>query len=222
MTSDSPDRRDLLQAVAALTLGTAQAQAAPSAATATAPAPAASAPAQPSLPFEPTMAPRAGPGMLRPPVGQRTPGKPGDFDFLNGHWRIRHQRLRPGQGWDGFEGEASCFSILGGLISVEELRIPARRFSGMGLRLLDVKQRLWSDHWVSAAFGVLGSAGQPGSFEDGIGIFDSEDDEDGRKVIYRGVWDRIGPRACRWQQGASRDRGRTWELSWSMDWERMG
>jgi hypothetical protein len=34
--------------------------------------------------------------------------------------------------FDEFESEATAFSILGGLASVEELRMPARSFSGMG------------------------------------------------------------------------------------------
>ena len=40
------------------------------------------------------------------------------------------------------------YGILGGTVSVEELRIPARQFSGMGLRLLDPVRRLWADHWA--------------------------------------------------------------------------
>ena len=65
--------------------------------------------------------------------------KPGEFDFLNGEWKIHHRRLKnpANNEWDIFEGEATCWSILGGVGSVEELRIPARNFSGMGLRLLD-------------------------------------------------------------------------------------
>lgn len=209
MSTDDPDRRELLQTLATMALAGA--------------APVASAaPAAEPLPFVPTDAPEPGPAMLRPPVRQRSPGRPGQFGFLDGRWRIRQQRLRAGLGWDGFEGEASCFSILGGLASIEELRIPARRFSGMGLRLLDVQQSLWSDFWVGAASGVLVSPGQPGSFEDGAGIFEYEDQDQGRPVIYRGVWDRITPRSCRWQQGSSHDGGRGWALNWSMDWERVG
>lgn len=75
---------------------------------------------------------------------EATPGKPGDFDFLSGSWNISHRRLK-GKEWDEFKGEATCWSILGGVGSVEELRIPARDFAGMGLRLLDVEKRIWSD-----------------------------------------------------------------------------
>jgi hypothetical protein len=153
----------------------------------------------------------------------RAPGKPGDFDWLSGEWRIRHRRLKtPGSDdWDEFEGEATCWGILGGIAHVEELRIPARDFAGMGLRLLDLDKRLWSDHWVNAKSGVLGAAGLTGSFEDGEGVFEARDSEDGKAVIYRGVWDRIvRGKSHRWYQAASRDDGRTWDYTWFMDWTR--
>ena len=51
--------------------------------------------------------------------------------------------------------EATVVGILGGIASIEELRIPARGFSGMGLRLLDVEKKIWSDHWVNAKSGVV-------------------------------------------------------------------
>lgn len=139
------------------------------------------------------------------------PGKPGDFDFLAGEWKIRHRRLKtPGSDdWDVFDGEATCWTILGGIGSVEELRIPARNFSGMGLRLLDMETRVWSDFWVNAKSGVLTAPGMPGHFIDGAGIFVA-DDMDGEKPIkVRGVWDRIAPNACRWHQAVSHDDGRT-------------
>jgi hypothetical protein len=55
-------------------------------------------------------------------------GRPGEFDFLSGEWRIQH-RWRSGPDspdWLEFEGEATVVGILGGICSVEELRIPAR------------------------------------------------------------------------------------------------
>lgn len=65
-------------------------------------------------------------------------GRPGDFDFLTGEWKISHRRLKAPGEWDVFEGEATCWSIIGGVGHVEELRIPARDFSGTGLRFLDL------------------------------------------------------------------------------------
>lgn len=199
--ADDPDRRRLLQAAAALAL----------------------APAAHATPAEP----QPGPAMTGPLPATRTPGKPGDFDFLTGRWKILNHKRRAGApgGWDVFEGEATVHALLAGVCSVEELRIPARGFSGLGLRLLDVKAARWSDFWVNAASGALGGEGLPGSFEGGAGIFQSEEDDPaapGVKVIYRSVWDRITPASCRWQQGASRDGGRTWALDWSMDWTRQG
>src|ERR1700741_2820451 len=69
-----------------------------------------------------------------------TPGRPGDFDFLTGEWRIHNRSIVNGA-WLEYEGEATVVGILGGVCSVEELRIPSRNFSGMGLRLLDVENR---------------------------------------------------------------------------------
>jgi hypothetical protein len=152
----------------------------------------------------------------------KTPGKAGDFDFLNGSWNIHHRRLKTAGGadWDEFSGEATCWSILGGVGSIEELRIPARHFSGLGLRLLDVDQRLWFDYWVNANSGVLAPPGTPGYFEQGVGIFESDDVDAGVPIKVRGVWDRITPTSCRWYQATSRNEGKTWEQNWLMDWTR--
>lgn len=143
-------------------------------------------------------------------------GKAGDFDFLNGHWKIQNRRLKDGV-WDQFEGEASVSGILGGLVSVEELRIPARNFSGMGLRTLDVERKLWADYWLNSQSGVLSAAPVWGAFVDGVGTWDGVDGE----TIVRGVWDQITPSSCRWRQAVSRDGGATWEENWVMQWLRM-
>lgn len=194
MTTPDIDRRQLLQAAAALGLAGASAAEAAE--------------------------PQPGPALTGALPAIRTPGKPGDFDFLTGRWKIVNHRRRDGR-WDVFEGEATVHAILAGICSVEELRIPARQFSGMGLRLLDVKKAQWSDFWVNGAAGELGAQGLPGSFEGGAGIFQEQSEEDGKPVLYRSVWDRITPTGCRWQQAVSRDGGKTWAMDWSMDWTRV-
>jgi hypothetical protein len=149
-------------------------------------------------------------------------GKPGEFDFLAGNWTIAHRRLKtPGtQDWDEFPGEATCWTILGGVGSVEELRIPARNFAGMGLRLLDVAGQVWWDYWVNAKSGVLTPPGMPGGFADGAGTFIADDKDGDQPIKVRGVWDRITRGSCRWHQAVSRDGGATWQPNWFMDWTR--
>jgi len=79
--------------------------------------------------------------------------------------------------WDEFDSEASVHGILGGVISVEELRIPARNFSGMGLTMLDVERQLWADCWVNGKSGVLTPPPAWGSFVEGRGTSDSDEPE---------------------------------------------
>jgi hypothetical protein len=146
-------------------------------------------------------------------------GKPGDFDFLTGQWRIKNRRLRDGV-WDSFDGEASVIGILGGIGSVEELRIPSRGFSGMGLRLLDTGTRLWADYWVNGDGSNVNPAPVWGGFAGGVGIWDAHESDGGKPVVVRGTWDQITPSSVRWRQALSRDEGRTWEENWIMQFER--
>lgn len=157
--------------------------------------------------------------VLAAPAGT---GKAGDFEFLAGSWSVSHRQLKTpgGNDWETFTGTARCFSILNGVGSVEELRVPSKGWIGMGLRLLDVKQGIWSDYWVPGASGVLTTPGSTGVFENGVGTFVSDGEDDGKPVRARGVWDRITKTSCRWREGLSRDGGKTWEEGWFMDWTR--
>ena len=147
-------------------------------------------------------------------------GRPGDFDFLTGEWTIKHRQWK-NKKWDLFTGEATVVGILGGIASIEELRIPERNFSGMGLRLLDVNRKLWADFWVNSQSGVLGSEPAWGSFTNGVGTWDGDDvDGSGKPLIIRGCWDKITPTSCRWYQASSKDDGKSWQESWVMDWTR--
>lgn len=149
------------------------------------------------------------------------PGRPGDFAFLEGRWSISNRRWREDVAdWDEFPGEARCWSILDGAGSVEDLRIPARNFSGMGLRLLDRDQGVWVDHWVNGRSGVLTLPGMAGGFVDGAGIFEAEEIEGETVLRVRGIWDEISRDSCRWRQATSRDGGRSWNENWIMSWVR--
>lgn len=149
-------------------------------------------------------------------------GKKGDFDFLTGEWTIENRRLKTPNtnDWDEFGGEATIFGFLDGIGSLEELRIPARNFAGMGLRLLDIDNGVWNDYWVNAKNPVLSVPGLQGQFENGVGSFTAEEESDGKKSIVRGVWDQITPNSCRWFQSSSTDGGKTWLDNWIMQWRR--
>ena len=147
----------------------------------------------------------------------------GDFDFLAGEWRIHNRRLKDGTSdvWKEFPGAATVYRVMGGQASIEELRIPADSFRGMGVRVWRPKEEKWTDHWTGSYDGVV-NAPQLGSFVDGEGVFLSEEEVDGVKNLYRGIWDRITPTSCRWHQSASVDGGRSWDWSWWMNWTRVG
>ncbi len=154
-------------------------------------------------------------------------GRAGDFQFLAGRWAIKNRRLKQrwvatsAQAWELFDGDSHCWTVLNGLGSIEELRIPVGQPRGLGIRLLDEKKGLWSDYWVGSGAGEITPPPMWGSFKDGVGTFIATDESDGGIPIQsRGVWDRITPTSCRWHQAFSRDGGVTWEDNWFMDWTR--
>lgn len=154
-------------------------------------------------------------------LSKNATGKPGDFDFLTGEWRIENRRKKTNNEWDEFDGEATVWGFLQGIGSLEELRIPARQFAGMGLRLLDIEKGIWNDFWVNAKSPVLTTPGLEGQFEDGVGTFTAHEQVGDSKVLVRGVWDRISRDSCRWYQSISNDNGTTWEDNWIMHWHRV-
>jgi hypothetical protein len=161
--------------------------------------------------------------LVAPPAraGAKAPaptGKPGDFDFLTGNWTIANRRLVNGK-WNEFTGSSKVYRILDGVGSVEELLIPADKPLGMGLRLLDVEKKLWSDYWVPKATGQV-TTPYWGSFTNGVGTWDGDDLEDGKPIIVRGMWHEIAANSCRWTQTVSRDDGKTWNDIWQMKWTR--
>jgi hypothetical protein len=152
-------------------------------------------------------------------AAQAAPAAAGDFAFLAGEWRIAN-RMMSQSAWIEFPGEASVHSVLAGNGSIEELRIPARNFSGLGIRLYDGERRAWKDHWVNGQQRVVGEP-MYGNFEGGVGTFTADDSDNGVAIKARGIWDRITPTSCRWYQSVSRDGGATWTDNWFMAWTRV-
>ncbi|WP_269716149.1 hypothetical protein [Caulobacter sp. NIBR2454] len=55
-----------------------------------------------------------------------------------------------------------------------------------------------------------------GRFEDGIGVFEGEDVDEGRPIRARYTWSDIAADSARWSQAYSLDGGETWETNWVM------
>ena len=153
---------------------------------------------------------------VRNPPGA-LPSEAEGFTFLNGEWRVHNRKLKePLSGrteWTEFETQAKFFTLLDGLVSVEELRDAVGAPFGSAMRTFNREKRTWSDAWVSARDGVLQSPSH-GSFVGGVGTWISPDTFNGKPILARGVWRRINKDEVTWEQDASLDDGKTWETNW--------
>lgn len=148
----------------------------------------------------------------------------GDFDFFAGSWDGRHRRLRARlagcEEWDEFSSTTRCWSLLGGAANIDELSVPGRGFSGLSVRLLDPASGNWSIYWANSRDGVLQLPPVAGRFDGGVGLFFSDEVQEGRPVRVRFTWSEITPASARWDQAFSADGGQTWEPNWIMEFTR--
>ena len=149
-------------------------------------------------------------------------GRPGDFDFLLGHWQVHNRRLQQrhvgGTTWSEFPATSQAWVMLDGAASVDEMRFPTQGFSGMTLRTLNPVTQRWSIYWINSASGQL-FAPVHGGFDGERGEFHGEDFDDGQAVQVRFIWTRLGPGAARWEQAFALDGG-AWETNWVMELQR--
>lgn len=150
---------------------------------------------------------------------------PGDFDFLVGHWDVRHRRLRrrlaASDEWESFAGTLVNRPVLGGHGNVGDNHfVRGGGQAGIGLRAFDPASGDWLSWWLDGRRPTGFAPPLRGRFGDGTGLFAGEDVEDGRPVRIRVTWSRITPRSARWEQAMSADGGVTWETNWVSDFER--
>lgn len=158
----------------------------------------------------------------------RDAAAPKDFDFLVGHWDVRHRRLKArlagNREWIEFGGTLVNWTMLAGLGNVGDnlMRFPAGPFRGIGLRTYDPEARLWSSWWVDGRTPTVVAPAMRGAFSAGVGEFTGDDLLDGRAVKVRVRWSRITAVSARWEQAFSGDGGVSWETNWTSDFRRMG
>ncbi len=150
-----------------------------------------------------------------------------DFDFFHGRWHIANRRLVARlQGcteWEEFEATGHARPLPAGIGNYDDF-VPTTwkpGFVGMSLRIFNPQTGLWSIYWLENKTGGLNAAGTllppvVGKFCDGIGIFEGDDELDGRAIRVRFTWSDISATSARWEQAMSADGGQTWESNWVM------
>jgi hypothetical protein len=159
-------------------------------------------------------------------AGTAPKGAIGDFDFLVGHWRVRHRRLAGrlvgSTNWQEFDGECHMQKVLGGQANIDDnvLNIPSGTYRAVTLRVFDPEQHTWSIFWLDSRFPTTLGTPVVGGFAANRGVFYSDELLDGRPVRTRFFWFVDNSNLCRWEQALSPDGGKTWETNWYMRFER--
>jgi hypothetical protein len=145
-----------------------------------------------------------------------------DFDFWMGRWKVRNRRLKArlegSEEWEEFDATSVARPILGGLGNEDEFRTDHDGgFIGMSFRFFDPEKRRWSIYWADSR--RSGELDPPvfGTFSGDIGVFEGEDEFEGRPIRVRFIWSGTRTRTPRWEQAFSADDGETWETNWVMD-----
>ena len=145
-----------------------------------------------------------------------------DFDFVAGRWYAHSKRLVNPLGgapqWEEFDSIHDGVVLPGGIGSADDYRIVGRpAFHGLALQLHDPTTGQWRLYWYRN--GVL-TAPLLGRFENGVGVFEGDDEHEGRPIRTRYTWSGISADSARWEQAFSADGGATWETNWVMDYQR--
>lgn len=187
------------------------------------------------LPHWPTANPVAAARLKRqashspPNVNHRSPmfSPPGDFDFIIGHWQVRHRRLNArlsgSTEWTEFFGTSSTRKILEGFGNVEDnvLDFPEGSVRAAAFRSFDAESQSWSIWWLDGRLPHKLDVPVVGKFTEGVGVFYADDTLDGRQIRVRFVWHPNSGGQPKWEQAFSSDGGRTWETNWTMEFRRF-
>jgi hypothetical protein len=180
---------------------------------------------------------------LAPPavsVAQSSPGLAGgknqaegvvpglhDFDFLVGHWRVHHRKLKArlanNHEWIEFDGTLFSQPLMGGYANVDDdvFEVPGGAYRGVAPRSFDAKTGQWSIWWLDSRTPTA-PLDPPvrGGFHNGVGTFYADDTFNGKPIRIRFIWSEITPTSCHWEQAFSPDGGKTWETNWLQDLKR--
>lgn len=145
-----------------------------------------------------------------------------DFDYFAGGWTTRQRRLKArGVGsneWEEFPSSLCMSLYLGGMATVDELYFPTRGWAGLTVRTFDLEKRQWAIYWISSTTGKM-DVPVVGGFNGNHGEFYGEDQDSGRPVKVRYMWNKVDRDHAHWEQAFSYD-NRTWETNWTAEFMR--
>jgi len=150
-----------------------------------------------------------------------------DFDFLVGHWRVHHRKLKArlanNHEWIEFDGTLSSQPLMGGYANVDDdvFEVPGGAYRGVAPRSFDAKTGQWSIWWLDSRTPTA-PMDPPvrGGFHNGVGTFYADDTFNEKPIRMRFIWSEITPTSCHWEQAFSPDGGKTWETNWIQDLKR--
>lgn len=149
-----------------------------------------------------------------------------DFNFTYGTWRTHYRvlkdRLVGSHQWYECHGTSVFSPIWGGNGNLEEgeMKCPNRYTVLMTLRLYDAQTHQWTLWWGTKKLGMPPppQVGHWGA--NGVGDFYSYDKWKGTPVICRYRWTVVNG-AIHFEQAYSTDGGKSWEVNWITDAERV-
>jgi hypothetical protein len=154
-----------------------------------------------------------------------------DFDFIFGAWTIRNRKLRDMTDracdeWVEFTTTSHAEPIFGGLAHIDHITGgpdgPGGAWEGLTLRQFDPRERLWRIWWASTRNPGHLDPPLSGRFHGGVGAFAGQDMLAGQPIDVRFEWTNPAPDRARWTQEFSFDGGSSWQLNWTMDFQRAG
>lgn len=152
---------------------------------------------------------------------------PQDFDFFIGHWKVSHRRLKQRllgcDEWESFAGSCRMWPLLDGSGNIDDnlLELPTGPYRALSMRTYDADTQQWAIWWVDGRNPHRLDPPVVGGFADGIGEFQCDDELRGQPIRVRYRWTNTRSPKPRWEQAFSPDGGKTWEVNWEMDFERI-
>jgi hypothetical protein len=176
----------------------------------------------------PSATPLAATGSLtHPATTSDATGPEHDFDFELGTWHSHLRRLlHPLTGsttWAEYDGTSVVRPVWDGRANLVELDVsgPAGHMVALSLRLFDPKTRTWSLNYANAAGGAISGPPTVGGFQNGRGEFYDHEDFGGRTILVRFIISKVNANLIHFEQSFSADEGKTWELNWITDDNRI-